>query len=231
MDKMQNFRTKIHKSYWEAKDLEEKQRDLLVDFLKNKKWKVLELGCWNGKVLAKIFSVSNELDLYWIDYNEDMVKQARIVIPQIKGHLEVWDMLDALKMYENIEFDFVFCLNSLHNLPDRGLIYKTIEIMKKLTKQWWYIIFDVRNSWNPFVNYWYRKNRKRGLKFFTLDSCFILRRFFWDCHIVSKMWIHYKSLQEAWFTGGFLKRIIYKAYLLFTKIYLFSPYQFLILKK
>lgn len=59
------------------------------------------------------------------------------------------DILEAEKFLPRKKYDFVICLNSLHNLPNKEMIFTFLETMKEYTKSGGHIIFDVRNSLNP----------------------------------------------------------------------------------
>ena len=65
-------------------------------------------------------------------------------------------------------YDYVICINSLHNLPSKEMIYSFLKKAKSLVKLGGYLIFDIRNENNPFIRYGYRKNRKKGLVFLHL---------------------------------------------------------------
>lgn len=229
---MLNMWKDISKNYWQAKDLEEKQRNLLALFLKDKKWEVLELWCWNGKILHKIHQENKKLWLYWIDYSTEMIQRAQADYWDVIHYMN-WDIRDISKNVANKQFDIVYALNTLHNLPDKQLIYSTFDTMYTHTKPWWYLIFDIRNSLNPFIWYGYRKNRKKGLSFWTLNPFWILRFFKkYNVSICIKKWIYYKNRDESLFTHtNKILRFLYSIYLKITSITIFSPYIFIILQK
>jgi len=221
----------ISENYWKAKDLEEKQRILLSDFLKNKKWNVLELWCWNWKILNKIKNVNNELNLNWLDYSSDMINQAK------KGYDNInfinWNILNVEKIFWNTKFDIVYSVNTLHNLPTKDFIYSTFEKMNFLTKKWWYIVFDIRNQFNPFINYWYFKNRKRGLNFWTLNIFNVLNIFKkFNVEVVLNRGIFYENINDSLFVSkNIFFRFLFKIYLKITSLRIFSQYIFVILRK
>ncbi len=228
---MQRMWDYISKHYWEAKDLEEKQRILLSEFLKNKSWEVLELWCWNGKVLWKIKSLNPDLKLTWLDYNQSMIDEAKINYKWIDFF--TWDIKETDKIFKKNKFETVFSLNSLHNLPNLDLINVAMNKMSDLVKNWWYLIFDIRNSFNLFINYWYRKNRKNGLNFWTLNYLKILNKFrkSWFDVIINK-WIYYDNIEESLFQSkSIFIKLLYRIYLKLTSIKFFSPYIFVVLKK
>lgn len=227
---MQDFWNRLSKNYWTANDLEEKQRLLLANFLLWKNWNLIELACWNWKVIHDIQLYENNLNITWIDYNKSMIEEAQ---KRIKwANFINWNILEIEKIVWSKKFDYVICLNSIHNLPNIELINIFFEKMKLLVNQNWYIIFDIRNTFNPFINFWYYKNRKKWLDFFTLNKYEILKKFKNDFEIIIDKWITYKNLEEYWKKNlNILFKIIYYIYLKITKINFFAPYQFIILKK
>lgn len=227
---MQDFWTKIASSYWFAIDLEEKQRLLLADFLEWKKWLVLELACGNGKVIEDIYKKNNSLEIVGIDYNESMIEVAKNRIPGAK--FIVGDILNIDSILWQAKFDYVVCLNSLHNLPNKKLIYDFFIVMQDYVKDDGYIIFDIRNEFNLGVNYGYWKNRKNGLQFHTLNIFSVFKKFNTNFNCVMDIWITYSSIQETWnLNMNFFKKILYQMYLYLIRIKIFSPYRFLVFHK
>lgn len=59
------------------------------------------------------------------------------------------DILEADTFLSSKKYDFVLCLNSLHNLPDKEMIFTFLDTMQVFVKPGGYILFDIRNSLNP----------------------------------------------------------------------------------
>lgn len=227
--KMLEMWKKISVTYWKAKDLEEKQRILLSNFLWDKKGDVLELWCWNWKILWKI--KNNNLNLYWLDYSAEMISQAKNDYKWIE--FLNGDILDLDKSIWNKKFDFVFSVNTLHNLPNKALIQITFDKMLSLTKEGGYVIFDIRNMFNPFINLGYYKNRKKWLNFWTLNPFTAIKYFKKNnFEIILNKWVHYTNVEDSLFdTNNRLLIFLYSIYLKITSIRIFSPYIFIILRK
>lgn len=227
---MQDFWNKISQNYWNANDLEEKQRLLLASFLLWKEWNLIELACWNWKVIQDILLNNKDLNIIWIDYNASMIEEAKNRIKWV--NFINWNILEIEKIIWNKKFDYVVCLNSIHNLPNIELINIFFEKMKLLVNKNWYIIFDIRNKFNPFINFWYYQNRQKWIDFFTLNKYKILKKFREDFEIILDKWITYNNLNEYWKINlNIILKTIYYIYLKVTKINLVSPYQFIILRK
>lgn len=223
--------SEISESYGNAKDLEEKQRILLSNFLRKKNINALELACWNGKILEKISQDNPSAILTWVDYNSEMIKSAREKVPHIS--LKVWDITKLSDIFKDDVFDAIFCVNSLHNLPHPKYIYSLLEKVWGYIAQDGYFIFDIRNSWNPFIRYGYYKNRKKWLSFWTLNYFRVIRFAKKNDFIVHCCrWIYYKNREESFFNSRFKTiNFLYTLYISITKITLFSPYVFIILQK
>jgi len=221
----------ISNSYWNAKDLEEKQRILLSEFLQNKKWIVLELGCWNWKILDKLSKNNKNLNLNWLDYSIDMINYAKSKFSWIT--FINWNILDVEKIFWEKKFDIVYSVNTLHNLPNKKLIYTTFEKMIFLTKKGWYIIFDIRNSFNPFIFYWYLKNRNKWLSFWSLNIFSVINFFKkYNIEVIYNKGIYYENIEDSLFkNNNVFLRYIYSFYLKVTRFRIFSQYIFLILRK
>lgn len=227
---MQEFWTKQAIQYGKANDLEEKQRLILADFLAGKEGDLLELACGNGKVIADIRTKNTSLRIMGIDYNPDMIEVAKSRIQDVV-FLE-GDILKLDTLIGGREFDYIVCLNSLHNLPNKQLIFQFLDTMKRYTKRWGYIIFDIRNHYNPGVAYWYAKNRKRWLDFYTLVPQRVKKLFSFDSELVLDLWITYSNLAETGVKNPtFLQKIMYKIYFFIIQFRFFAPYRFLIFRK
>lgn len=228
---MHTFRNAVAKQYGTAQDLEQKQRRLLAAFLKWKQGSLIELACGNGKVLQDISEVNTNLDITWIDYNEAMIEEAKKHLPEVT--FIQWDILHIQEYISEQKFDFVVCLNSLHNLPSVAFIYQTLQTMHTIVAKNWYVCFDIRNKRNPFIRWSYRKNRQKWLCFFPLNPYSAVHAFTKDFKIIVHQGIAYTTLQEAWKekTSRFFRHI-YRIYMwITTHVRFFAPYHFIILQK
>ena len=223
---MQEFWSKYAHFYGWANDLEEKQRLFVADFLKEKEWDLLEFACGNGKVIANIREAGFGWNILWVDYNSDMISVAKSRLPD-ESFLQ-GDILEADTFLPKKEYDYVLCLNSLHNLPEKKMIFSFLETMIRYTKKGGYVIFDVRNSLNPWVNYGYYRNRKKWLQFHTLTPHFVKKLFQDDFECMVDTGITYTDKVNI---KKFLKNPVYSTYLLLIRWKFFSPYRFFIFRK
>lgn len=223
---MQEFWTHYAHFYGWANDLEEKQRLFVADFLREKKGDLLEFACGNGKVISNIREAGFQGSILWVDYNREMIEVARERLPH-ESFLQ-GDILEAESFLGDTQYDFVLCLNSLHNLPDKSMIYAFLETMRTYTKPGGYIIFDVRNTMNPGVNYGYYQNRKKWLEFHTLIPKNVVRLFWDDFELLTDMGITYTQLPDQ---KNILTKFVYSLYHHLIRWKVFSPYRLFIFRK
>lgn len=113
---------------------------------------VLEVGCGEGLFLAKLAQEKRDLDIYGVDIWKDILDKAKKKfeennITNVKLH-----HCDASSLiFENNFFDVVVCINVFFNLPSEGIFYKSLQEISRVCKSGGKIIFDIRNSMNPFL--------------------------------------------------------------------------------
>ncbi|MBW1823389.1 MAG: class I SAM-dependent methyltransferase [Deltaproteobacteria bacterium] len=112
---------------------------------------VLEVGCGEGLFLAKLAKEKRDLDIYGADIWKDILDKAKNRfeednITNVKLH-----HCDASSLiFENNFFDVVVCINVFFNLPSE-IFYKSLQEISRVCKSGGKIIFDIRNSMNPFL--------------------------------------------------------------------------------
>lgn len=224
---MQEFWDNIADQYGKAQDLEQIQRENVAHFLKDKKWQFLELACGNGQTIITVTKYNSKINITWIDYNQAMIQRVKSIF--LNYHFE---HADVLNYTIHRTYDYVVCLNSMHNFPAKEMIFSFLQKAKDFVAPWGFFIFDIRNHYNPFIRYGYWKNRKRGLDFFTLKARKVIKQLESDFDLIECKGIVYQSLKEAGYdTKPFWLRLIYGGYLFLTQIRFFAPYQFIILQK
>lgn len=233
---------KIAYTYGQATDLEEIIREASASFVikkvdsfspkKDLPIKLVELGCGNGKILKKIADKNTAINLSGIDSSEEMLKAAALALNSPHVSLANSNLLEFLNTSKD-KFNFILCLNSLHNLKNREEIEITLKDIGKIAKPGAYFIFDIRNAFNPFINRGYKKSRKNGYQFFTF-SYFKARRI-----LIKQGWsiekiipIRYRTLKQANKNNlNIIKKIAYWVYLKLNANILFAPYLLIYAKK
>lgn len=196
----------------------------LLDIVKNIKngISVLDVGCGSGKLLKDLGD--KKIDYLGVDNNSAMLKEARNNYPKHKFVLG--DVLD-LNSISEINFDYVFCIATLHHIPSWELRIKALKQMKNKIKDDGRIIITAWNLWSQ------KKSRKLIWKFFILrlikknkmDFGDIL--FDWknkDGEAISKRYYHA-------FTKRQLKKIAKKSGLKIENIFKDNYNYYLVLKK
>jgi SAM-dependent methyltransferase len=112
--------------------------------------KVLDVGCGKGFLLYEMKQIIPELEIKGIDISEYAIEHAK---PEIKEFLEVGD---AVKLpYEDNSFDFVFSINTIHNLYCYDL-EKAIKEIERIGRRDKYIVVESYRNEEEKVNlmYW-----------------------------------------------------------------------------
>ena len=157
---------KLQKKFWEKESLKERRnwnhpvviafvkpkiREILKYVGKNKKNKLLDVGCGNGfftKPFSKIFNAKG------VDFSKRMVSLNPVKNCEIQ---------DAQNLNEkDSTFDIVFCSNLLHHLDEPE---KAVKEMKRVSKK--YIVLSEPNRNNPlmFLFSFIKKEERGALKF------------------------------------------------------------------
>jgi glycosyltransferase involved in cell wall biosynthesis/SAM-dependent methyltransferase len=227
------------RSYGTGQDLEEKVRILASGFVAEsgisfKDPGVLELGCGNGKILKKISQMSKEIKtLVGVDGSKKMLEVAEAEIGDSRLKLIRADLLEFLKNTPSQKYEFVLSCNTLHNLKNRKQTIEALNLAAKLVKPNGYIVFDIRNSFNPFISLGYRKSRRQGYAFYP-NSYFRAQDTLVDAgfEIVDTRPIFYEDLVSAGKKDkNFFFKFLYAIYLRFTSLKLFAPYVLVIARK
>jgi len=124
------------------------REDIWPEFEEFKKYikpgmKVLDVGCGNGR-LAKIFN-DVKVDYYGLDASLRLLEQARLLFPDY--HFQEGDILSLPFPKEN--FDIVFCILVLHQIPSQELRKKAVEQMYQVLKPNSRLVLSVWNLWRP----------------------------------------------------------------------------------
>ncbi len=183
---------------------------------------ILDIGCGSGKLLKDLGN--KEVKYLGVDNSPAMLKEARANYPQY--HFVLGDVLELSKISE-INFDYVFCIATLHHLPSRELRIKALKQMKNKIKNNGKIIVTVWNLWSR------KKTRKLIWKFFILRLIKKNKMDFGDIlfdwkskegDAISKRYYHAFTKKE-------LKKISKKAGLKIEKIFKDDFNYYLVLKK
>ena len=112
---------------------------LFNKYLKNKDYKILELGCGNGINLSGLKAKFPKFKYYGIDYSEEMIKYAKKNNSNIKFILAD---ITKKETYKHLpKFDIIFTNRCLINLKSEKKVKLAINNAKFLIKKNGYFIF------------------------------------------------------------------------------------------
>lgn len=235
---MKEFWRKQANTYGGANDLEEIIRSKVADFVAAEahrvgEYTVLEVGCGNGAIISKIIShgVSNIKKVIGVDSSPEMIEVARQRIDAENVTFSVGTVYSAVEP-NAVQYNSFICCNTLHNLKDSTAISFMLTNAHHAVILGGYFLFDIRNSFNPFINFGYRKNRSAGLQFNTYSWIKAKREleangFVVECIVP----IHYRTLADARKKFGIFCSFLYRMYLKLTAFSLFAPYVLIVARK
>lgn len=193
--------------------------------IKNKD-KVIDVGCGNGRLLEAL--KNKQVEYLGVDNSARLINIAKSRYANIR--FTTCDILELSKIPQ-INFDYVFCIAVLQNIPGQKLRIIALKQLKNKISQDGRIIISV---WNMWSNKWKKKKFKRLIIKFALLKLIKKNNMDWgdllfDWHSQgvkrgSKRYYHAFRKRE-------LKKIIKKAGLKIEKIYKDEYNYYAILKK
>ena len=119
-----NFASTFSKS---RKNMKWPEIDYFMDFIKSsfpdKTLKVLDIWCWNWRLVDNLWNTWHNFDYLWTDLSKSMVEEAKKNHP--KSQFIILDMLDLDKLEQS--FDLIFFIASFHHLKDRDSRIRVLE--------------------------------------------------------------------------------------------------------
>lgn len=140
-------------------------RDKALTFVRADGAKILDIGCGNGLFFAQmLLGRESDISCVGLDYSFDNLQEARRVFAD--NRVTGCDLVlgNALGLpFQRDTFDQIFCLNTIYNLPSVGDVECLIDQMIQACAPGGSIVFDLRNSQNPFVRFkFWLHNRNAG---------------------------------------------------------------------
>lgn len=123
--------------YYIWNDIEEATKNF---DLNNKK--VLDLGCGNGRLYE--FLTSKGVKYTGLDLSEKLIKIAKNKYPE--GSFVSGNLLNT--PFKDGEFDFIYCVATLHHIPSKELREKAIKEIYRILKPGGQIFFTNWYFWN-----------------------------------------------------------------------------------
>lgn len=163
-----NFAKTFSKS---RKNMKWEEINYFVEFLdkryKSKKnWviKILDVWCWNWRLIYSLQLLGFKFEYLWIDSSPEMIKEAQELFPDY--NFKTLDMINIEEIWE--QFDVVFLIASFHHLKDLASRLTVISKLKKVLKDSWVILMT---NWNLLS----KENMEKYSKSYLWDSDFEIK--------------------------------------------------------
>jgi len=108
-----------------------KKLPIVVDFLKNKKGKIIDLGCGTGRNMIK----NENVEYYGVDFSVGQLKHAKELIEEDKLNAKLFkSKVDKLPMFENELFDYGLFMATLHCLETKEQRLNSLKEFYRILK-------------------------------------------------------------------------------------------------
>lgn len=104
----------------------------VVEFLKDKNGKILDLGCGSGRNLS---AMNNKVELYGVDFSEQMLKYAKKKAKALNLNAEFEKSYTHKLPFKDNFFDSVVCIAVLHCIPNKKDRINTIKEIYRVLKK------------------------------------------------------------------------------------------------
>lgn len=113
--------------------------------------RLLEAGCGECLFAADIARVNKKLDIFAVDNDKNMLRQAEeMYLPHTRNLHVKQGLLEALP-FDDEYFDHTVCINTLVNTGSQDELERIIREITRTLKHKGRFIFDFRNGANPLV--------------------------------------------------------------------------------
>jgi ubiquinone/menaquinone biosynthesis C-methylase UbiE len=116
------------------------------DFLKDKKGKILDLGCGSGRNFP---AFNKDSSVYALDFSEQMLKHAKEKAKRLGVNASFFHSgTDNLKFEDN-EFDSIICIAVLHCIPEKKARIDTLREIYRTLKPGSQVLISVWGRKSP----------------------------------------------------------------------------------
>lgn len=127
--------------YWQGRIRQE-----MIKSCQGIKGNVLEIGCAEGLLLHRLAEANPQAEFYGIDNDLSRLDKIKKNLPNMKASLQ-----DARKIdFPDGYFNLIICVNFLLNLESLDSVRGILSEMRRACKKSGRLIFEFRNSLNPF---------------------------------------------------------------------------------
>jgi ubiquinone/menaquinone biosynthesis C-methylase UbiE len=115
--------------------------------------RILDLGCGEGLLLKGLISSHPPVEVYGLDPWEEILLRAKKRV----GRKVVLLKGDSFHLpFKERTLEMVFCLNLFNNLAEKEEVIRTMREVYRVLDPGGYLIFDFRNTLNPFIYLGYK---------------------------------------------------------------------------
>ncbi|MFH1212931.1 MAG: class I SAM-dependent methyltransferase [Candidatus Neomarinimicrobiota bacterium] len=124
----------------------------------------LDTGCGNGLFLLEYYASNRGRAVaFGIDYDRRAIAEAGTLFKDNSAPADRLLVGDGFQLpFDNEQFEAVFCLNTLINIYPFSRIESLLTELHRVCKKGGQIIFDYRNSCNPYLKFKYLINSLTG---------------------------------------------------------------------
>ena len=150
-------------------NLRNKPEKEVVEFAKNKKGLILDLGCGNCR--QSIPFLENNCRCVGVDFSSSMIKQAKKFLEKKKFKMD-FVLANVYELpFKKKSFDYSIYIRTFSNLPTKEMRLKSLKELKRICKK--DILFSVwkGDSEDKYVNWnYYGKKLKRFYHLYTMEE-------------------------------------------------------------
>ena len=129
----------------------------VINLCRMQSGRLLEVGCGEGLFIANLAAVNAQLEICGVDNNTDKLQKAKKWCEDNGLKKVKFLYTDALNLpAEDGWFDCVVCINTFFNVESINTVNRILGQIARVCKNKGRIVFDFRNSLNPFLRLKYK---------------------------------------------------------------------------
>ena len=117
------------------------------------KGRILDLGCGEGLLLKGLIALHPMAEIYGLDPWEEILLRAK---RRVGSRVKLFKADSFHIPFKNRTLKLVFCLNLFNNLAEKEEVMRTMREVHRVLDPGGYVIFDFRNTLNPFIYLGYK---------------------------------------------------------------------------
>lgn len=142
----------VERGEYSAGFWQEAIREKVFSLCSDTQGRILEVGCGEGLFLSKIAQPRNNMVVFGVDLWWDiLIKAKNRCLEQSLDNVKIIQADAQTLPFKSDFFDRVVCINVFFNLPDENVLQSSLQEIARVTKSGGRVVFDMRNSMNPFL--------------------------------------------------------------------------------